>query len=942
MEAERWSRIEQLYHQAAALGGVDRVAFLTRECAGDQGLRVQIESLLEEDASGGSFLEEPALAIAARLVAGEIPVLTGRAFGPYQIEGLLGAGGMGDVYRARDTVLGRDVAIKILPEAFNEDPERLARFEQEAQFLASLSHPNIAAIYGVHAADGIRGLVLELVDGETLAERIRRGPLPLHDAARIARQIGEALDAAHQRGIVHRDLKPSNVKVARDGTTKVLDFGLAKSEAVDAPGDHPSSPSILTESDRLILGTASYMSPEQARGDFVDKRTDIWAFGCVCFEMLTGTPAFRGKRADGAEPDWNLMPSTVPAGVTALLKRCLDEDPKHRRRDVGDVLADLDEALIGAAEPARSRLQALEDPRASSQPSSAEEKPVRHTALLTTLGLGLALSAFAVGWWGKGSGTAEMSRPFPTWHKLTFEEGFVHAARFGPGGETVLYSASWNGQPVQMFSTTTLSPESRALDLPPGGLLSVSPTGQLALTLSCVYRPSNGGCEGTLARAPLLGGAPRKLAENVLSADWGPRDTIAAVVGGRLEYPIGTRLADGAHLVRISPDGQRLVSAELGADGRLAVVARQGQGSQVLSRGWTFLSGLAWASDGTAIFVTGVGPDNNDDAVLRIAMDGTVRPVLRASSRIRVLDAAAPDRLLVDHSSASRRAWIHDSTAAGGRRDLTWLGSSAVDALSRDGRTMLLTVRIGPTLEGGRKVESLYPIYVRPTDGGPATFLGSGFGRALSANGRWALTVTRAARGGIESSLVLHPLGAGASRTLERAGVVLTNFALNASFAGSDRIVFDAARAGGELETFVQSIDGGPPVRVEHEPGQVVSPVAPDGERFVSRRRDGTLWMATLEPRPATRLTFSLQPNQFIRQWSDDGRSVFVVTLHDDRWVLTNVDVKTGKTVPHAEVMRDRLAQRPGVDLRISSDGRTIAYSDSRYVSSLFLIEGAR
>ena len=373
MEPERWSRIEQLYHHAVLLTGAERSAFLARACDGDQKLLAEIESLLAEDVGGEPFLEEPALAVAARLVAGEIPVLAGRTFGPYQIEELLGAGGMGDVYRARDTVLGRDVAIKILPEAFNDDPERLARFEQEAQFLASLSHPHIAAIYGVHAADGIRGLVLELVDGETLADRIKRGPIPLHDAARIARQIGEALDAAHQRGIVHRDLKPSNIKVARDGTTKVLDFGLAKSAVSDAPPEGPIGAGLAAESDRLILGTASYMSPEQARGDFVDKRTDIWAFGCVCFEMLTGVPAFRGKRADGAEPDWSRIPTAVPAGVTALLKRCLEDDPKRRRRDVGDVLADLDEALRGFAEPVRksTRSQWLKD----------------HQAVLATLGL---------------------------------------------------------------------------------------------------------------------------------------------------------------------------------------------------------------------------------------------------------------------------------------------------------------------------------------------------------------------------------------------------------------------------------------------------------------------------------------------------------------------------------------------------------------------------
>ncbi len=345
MDPERWSRIEELYHQAAALDTAARAIFLTRACGDDRALLEEIESLLGEDGAGDPFLDEPALAVAARLVAGDIPVLTGRTFGPYRLEALLGAGAMGDVYRAHDTVLGREVAIKLLPEAFNDDPERLARFRQEAQFLASLSHPNIAAIYGVHESEGMHGLVLELADGETLAERIRRGPIPLHDAARIARQIGEGLDAAHQRGIVHRDLKPSNITIARDGTTKILDFGLAKSS--------------VGEPDGLVIGTASYMSPEQARGDPVDKRTDIWAFGCVCFEMLTGLPAFRAEHRVGAalevQPRWSVMPPGVPPSVTALLKRCLNEDQTRRRRDIGDVLVDLDGALSQRVEPQPGR-----------------------------------------------------------------------------------------------------------------------------------------------------------------------------------------------------------------------------------------------------------------------------------------------------------------------------------------------------------------------------------------------------------------------------------------------------------------------------------------------------------------------------------------------------------------------------------------------------------
>jgi len=927
MESERWSRIQQLFHEAAALDDAARAAFLARVAGEDPTLRAELESLLTDGAPDGAFLEEPALAVAARLVADDIPELAGHTFGPYLIDELLGSGGMGDVYRAHDTVLGRDVAIKFLPEAFTDDSERLARFKQEAQFLASLSHPNIAAIYGVHESDGLRGLVLELVDGETLAQRIDRGPIPLYDAARIARQIGEGLDAAHQRGIVHRDLKPSNIKITKDGTTKILDFGLAKSLAAERSG-----PSVSGEfnagGEGVVLGTASYMSPEQARGDFVDERTDIWAFGCVCFEMLTGQPAFRRQTPDGqydaAGPRWDLVPRSIPAGVTALMKRCLNEDPRRRRRDIGDVLIDLDDALGGNDTPA--------------------EKPGHawRSSQVATLGLAAVATAFLTGWAIRGRGAVD--RELPVWRKLTFNEGMVHTARFGPDGQTILYSASWGGKPFQVFSTTALGPESRALDLPPAGLLSVSRTGQLALALSCVYMPGQGACRGTLARAPLLGGAPRVLAENVHAADWGPNDTLAAVVANRLEVPLGNGLADRVGHVRVSPQGRQLASSEREGDS-WAVAVRSGQTRHVLSQGWTFISGLVWAPDGSAVFVSGMGPGNNDDGVSRIAMDGTTRTVLRSRPRVRVLDAAAPDRLLIDHSESGTRAWIHDADAPGGRRDFTWLGSSVVDAISQDGRNVLLTVRTGATLEGGRSLASadLYPIYVRPTDGGPAALLGTGYGHAFSEDGRWALTSTRRDR---DSRMVLYPLGVGRARTLDNAGLDMrptSNTAMNASFAGSSRIVFVARRGDGPLQTYIQYIDGGPPTPVEHEIGYIVSPVSPDGERFVSQRPDGSLWLATLAPGRATRLRLTLQPNQFIRQWTADGKQVFVLTLRSDRWVVTKVDLKTGSVHPLDEIMRDPLEDSMfGSSVRISRDGTVIAGTSNRTVSSLFLIEGVR
>ena len=927
MDPDRWSRLEQLYHEAIGLDEADRAEFLARACGDDRVLRTDLESLLSEGGASEPFLEEPALAAGARLVADEVPPLSDREFGPYRLNGLLGAGGMGDVYRARDTILARDVAIKILPEAFNEDPERLARFKLEAQFLASLSHPNIAAIYGVHESDGVRGLVLELADGETLKQRIDRGPVPLYEMVRIAKQIGEGLDAAHQRGIVHRDLKPSNIAIIRDGTIKILDFGLAKSMPADRASANSRGPAV-GESDGLVLGTASYMSPEQARGDVVDKRADIWAFGCVCFEMLTGQPAFGGVPTEHHDarsgPRWDLIPAAVPAGITEVLKRCLEEDPRRRRRDIGDVLVDLDAATGSTTAPR------TETDRRGSR------------LLAAAIGLSVVTGAFLTGWTVAGRSP---SRPEQAvWRKLTFDEGYVQTARFGPDGQTVLYSASWGGRPIRVFSTTVLGPESRALDLPPAGLLGVSRSGQLALALSCVYRASQGGCTGTLARAPLLGGAPRALAENVHAADWGPGDTLAAIVSNRLEYPLGAPLADRAGNVRVSPDGDRLAAAERDGDS-WDIVVRAGRNREVLSRAWTFVSGLAWAADGRSVFVSGMGPNNNDDGVSRIGMDGTTRVVLRSRPRVRVLDADSTNRLLIDLSDSVTRTWVHEPDAASGRRDLTWLGGSVVDAISHDGRQLLLTVRTGATLEGGRGLRSvdLYPIYVRPTDGGPAALLGTGYGHALSDDGRWALASTREDR---DAKMVLFPLGPGSARILDNAGLDMrpaTNAGVNASFAGSNRIVFMANPAEGEPQTYIQSIDGGPPTPVAHEPGRLVSPVAPDGDAFISQRSDGSLWLASLSERAAIRLPFTLGANQFIRQWSDDGRGLFLLTVADDRWIVTRVDVATGRLQPHREIRRDALEDtmfRPSV--RVSRGGRVIAGTGNRTISNLYLIEGIR
>jgi eukaryotic-like serine/threonine-protein kinase len=355
MTPERWNAIERLYHAAAERAPDDRAQFLTEACGGDDALREQVTALLEESLLDEGFAEGPALPSAALFAHKEFAPLTGQVVGGYHLQELLGRGGMGEVYRAQDPKLGRDVAIKILPPAFTSDPQRLARFDREARMLAAVNHPNICAIYGIEESGPLRYLILEIVEGRTLAEILaehaRSNGLPLRDTLRIARQISEALEVAHEKGIIHRDLKPANIKITPEGVVKVLDFGLAKPVVSPGTSELSDGPLVINakRAEGPIIGTAAYMSPEQARGMAVDKRSDIWAFGCVLYEMLAGRLAFTGDTVSDTiakilerDPVWSALPASTPPAVRRLLIRCLAKEPKDRLRDIGDARIEID------------------------------------------------------------------------------------------------------------------------------------------------------------------------------------------------------------------------------------------------------------------------------------------------------------------------------------------------------------------------------------------------------------------------------------------------------------------------------------------------------------------------------------------------------------------------------------------------------------------------
>ncbi|HTR03730.1 MAG TPA: protein kinase, partial [Thermoanaerobaculia bacterium] len=680
----------------------------------------------------------------------------GSRLGPYEIVAPLGAGGMGEVYRARDPKLGREIAVKVLPSSVAEDSGRRQRFEQEARSASALNHPNILTVYDIGEADGALYIAMELVEGKTLRELLASGdPMPTRRLLDLAVQITEGLAKAHAAGIVHRDLKPENLMVSKDGYIKILDFGLAKlteTAAQDASG-LPTAIAAPTEPG-TVMGTAGYMSPEQASGQPVDYRSDQFSLGAILYEMATGKRAFQRKTGaetltaiirEEPEPLSQAAPK-APAPVRWIVERLLAKDPDDRYASTRDLARDFESIRDHLTETSASG--ALE----AAEPAKARRRGWLAPAALAFLA-GAALAVLAA------KKLDVFAPPLPTFQRLTFRRGTILSSRFAPDGKSVLYGATWDGGPVEIYSTRSESPESKSFGLPPANLLAVSRAGEVAISLGWRYDIGWEGI-GTLARVPLSGGAPRELMEAVDDADWLDGQQIAVIhrVGdiARLEYPIGTILEQYPGWLshpRLSPDGRTIAymeHPERGDNAGRLVLLDIASRKKTIGPTFGGFASFAWISPDRLIAGGGNG------VLLTVARSGEARPAFAVAGGFLPEDVS-PDGALL----AQRSNWRREMVGVGpdGReRNLTWLDWSWPTALSDDGQTLLFDEQ-----SLGREN---YLCYIRKTDGSPAVLLGKAKGFSLSADGRSALTTNATA-----DQLTIVPTGAGTPKELPKTGL---------------------------------------------------------------------------------------------------------------------------------------------------------------------------
>ena len=850
---------------------------------------------------------------------------SGTKLGPYEIVSPLGAGGMGEVYRARDSRLGREVALKVLPQSFASDADRLRRFEQEARAVAALNHPNILAIHDIGEQGATPFIVSELLEGTTLRIELESGPLSARKAADYAVQIAQGLAAAHDKGIIHRDLKPENIFVTREGRVKILDFGLAKLATNAAAGNEASAGMTLTSSPTeagMVMGTAGYMAPEQVRGATVDSRTDIFAFGAVLYEMISGQRAFR--RDTAAEtmtailkedpPELSEMAHPVSPGLERIVRRCLEKNPEQRFQSAKDLAFAL-EALTGttsrsAAQPAIA--EALAEPKKPRWP--------------VFVGVAVALIAgAAIGWYLH---PAPLSSP--TFARVSFHRGPVIRARLAPDGQTTVYSADLETGGRDTYVIREDYPESVPAGLHGALLLSISKQGLLAV----VMHPTLVGhfqWAGTLAVSPLGGGAPRELLEHVADADWSPDGSEMAVIvldhnQWQLQYPIGKVLFQGDNWIsdaRVSPDGQRVAMFKHppGIDDRgdVVVVDRAGH-MQTVSTGWEAMEGLAWPPSGKEVWFS-AAESGEQYCIRAVTLSGKQRTIHCSTAPTRILDIAPSGRVLV--SSEERQAGMtlveHGSKV---ERSLDWLDFPVLPVLTADGSTMLFT-------DSSERAGNTYEVYVRKTDGSPPVRIAEGGnGADITRDGKWALVVPPDDK---SDRIRVVPVGPREARTLHWDGF---HPSWAVWFPDGNHIVVIGTQ-NGRVGVYVSDINGSPLKQLTAEQSYWLA-VAPDGDSIALI--ENKVWAVRSLAGGTSKPMAGIQAEDFPLRWAADSRHMFVQRTTAKGLNIYKVDVQSGQRELWQTIeAKEQVGLQPiYYPAGVSPDGRWMVYVHRNYLGQLY------
>ena len=835
------------------------------------------------------------------------------------------------MYRARDPRLKREVAIKVLPPSFSKDPDRLRRFEQEAQAAGALNHPNITAVYDLGTHEGQAYIVTELLEGETLRSRLSSGGLAVRKALDYAVQIVRGLGAAHEKGIVHRDLKPENLFLTRDGRVKILDFGLAKLKPANERGEKTNLPTATAGTEPgVVMGTMGYMSPEQVRGKAADKKSDLFSFGAILYEMLSGQRAFRGDSAADTitailtkePPDLTQTNKEIDPGLERIVRHCLEKNPEERFESARDLAFDL-EALSGMSRPTGPV------PMTEHRARRGWGLPVLAAALLA-LAAGLT-TGYRL---GKKAGYV----PPPNYQQLSFRRGEVYSARFAPDGQTVIYAASWDGRPVEIFATRTDRPESRVFGLEGADVASISKAGEMLVFVDRHVEEAFIRA-GTLAQVSVSGGvAPREISTDVQWADWSPDGTSYTLVRdvnsrNQLEYPAGKVLYQTSGWVshpRVSPDGELVafIDHPIRRDdgGSIVIVDRAGK-RKVLAGVFASVQGLAWSRDGKEVWFTGTLLGGNR-AIHSVTLSGAERLRALVTESLTLQDISKDGRALVSHD-VIRIGVLGRRPGEAKERDLSWLDWSAAFDLSHDGKTLLFA-------ETGESSGPGYSCFIRGTDGSPPVRLGDGVGMTISPDGRWVTANTPREE---HPRLWLYPTGAGEKKVLPTGD-------LQAESSGDwlpdgKRIVFTASERGHGSRIFLLDLAGGNPKALTPEGYRIISrTISPDGKRVAVIGPDRRRYFYPLEggePEPIA----GLLPDETPAGWSGDGRSLYVFRRRDIPAKVWKLDMATGKREPWKELMPADGAGIVDIAPVIPTpDGQAYVYGYSRTLSDLYVVEG--